>query len=78
MVVERMAAWLKDAAPRLQGLLQRVLPPLLAHPQPAVRAALAAGQPAHNKSMSGTTIFTTRFPCCTDVTQTYAWLTLHV
>ena len=41
MRVVRDAAWLAESGGRVGGLLERVLPPLAAHPRPAVRQAVA-------------------------------------
>ena len=42
--VNRDTAWVDATLQRLAPLLERVLPPLCSHPQPAVREALAKGK----------------------------------
>ena len=44
--VTRDTAWVDSTLQRLAPLLERVLPPLCSHPQPAVREALAQGESA--------------------------------
>lgn len=44
--VTRDTAWVDSTLQRLAPLLERVLPPLCSHPQPAVREALAKGKPS--------------------------------
>ena len=58
--VARDTAWVDSTLQRLAPLLERLLPPLCSHPQPAVREALAKGEPcAYTRSAASHTRETT-------------------